>query len=249
MARGRDRGVLVRLTEPAVPDVDLVLFPGAGAGPSSFNAWRGQVPDRWRLTAVCLPGRAHRLGERFATNIGDVADEVGGALAAAAGTPMVFFGHSLGALIALEVAARTPPGTLMVAACAPIDQAIEYAGMRESRLRQIVQEQVEQYGDADPQLLSDLVEMAAAILRADLAMLRGYVSPSTPVDCDIVAYFGTDDGMSVADWSRHTAGVAETVMIPGDHFFIQNAAGLVIADMAQRLPIASGERRGQPLAQ
>src|SRR5215207_599809 len=83
----------------------LVCVPFAGAGPSFFHPWRERCAGRWRVAAVELPGRERRILETPYRNaveaarnsVDDVVAELG------EGTPVVLFGHSLGAVLAYEL--------------------------------------------------------------------------------------------------------------------------------------------------
>lgn len=114
--------VLTTLNDPADVEADLVVMPFGGGGPSVFLPWARRVPATWRLSAVCLPGRGHRFVEPPHTDAATAAQEVAAAVRArlgATGRPLVYLGHSLGSLLALDVAALVEPDLLCVAGCSP----------------------------------------------------------------------------------------------------------------------------------
>ena len=84
----------------------IFCFPHAGGGSRAFLAWQGALREDAELVAVCRPGREHRADEPAPT-IDEYVDGAAAAIRAACATdgrPIYLFGHSLGALVAFEVA-------------------------------------------------------------------------------------------------------------------------------------------------
>lgn len=83
----------------------VLCFPHAGGGTATYRSW-APLASELEVWAVALPGREHRFGEpatssvreRVARIADDCLEELGAAL------PVVLFGHSMGALLAFEVA-------------------------------------------------------------------------------------------------------------------------------------------------
>lgn len=84
----------------------LLCVPFAGAGPSFFHPWRELSAGRWRVTSVELPGRERRILDTPYRNVVEAAkgsiDDIVADLGE--GTSTVLFGHSLGAVLAYELA-------------------------------------------------------------------------------------------------------------------------------------------------
>jgi surfactin synthase thioesterase subunit len=86
----------------------VFCFPHAGGSPRAFLDWQTELGEDAEILAVCRPGREHRAAEPAPT----ITQYVDGAAAAitavteADGRPFYLFGHSLGALVAFEVARR-----------------------------------------------------------------------------------------------------------------------------------------------
>lgn len=96
----------------------LIGFPYGGGGPQAFRGWPELlgvcapvgVPDGGgadvELLAANLPGRGSRLDEPPISDLPTLADALADALVEHLDKPFAFFGHSVGALVAFEVARR-----------------------------------------------------------------------------------------------------------------------------------------------
>lgn len=121
LGRYRRPGVSTSATRPAPhpaldllhPDGpvtgDLLVLPHAGGSPGQYRFLRDQVPAGTRLAIARYPGREKRLGEPFAPTLGHLADEIATAAAGSGIRHPVVFGHSMGGLLAVEVARRLLP--------------------------------------------------------------------------------------------------------------------------------------------
>ncbi|WP_250279849.1 thioesterase domain-containing protein [Frankia sp. Cppng1_Ct_nod] len=84
----------------------LVCFPHAG-GSASFFRWIFQMlPTTTEVLGVQYPGRQDRRSEPLIPTISGLADQVHEVLGSRLDRPTAFFGHSMGAVVAFEVARR-----------------------------------------------------------------------------------------------------------------------------------------------
>lgn len=232
-----ETSVLTHLAGPEDPVLDLVVFPGAGAGPSSVTAWRAVLPDGWRLSAICLPGRGIRFGEPFETDVMVVVDQAATAITRLCTAPVVLAGHSLGALWAHRAAFAVRPALLVTGGCEPpvFGEPLAMPNFTEEEDRRFIHELLAALGVTDEETLTELTEISVPIMRADLDLVRGWVAPRRTLDCPVVSYYGTDEHSPALPWSDHTTAPADVVMVPGDHYFFQNSAADVMADLSRRL--------------
>ncbi|MFD1151484.1 thioesterase II family protein [Saccharothrix hoggarensis] len=232
---GVNEDVLVRLAGPEEPELELVVFPGAGAGPSAVVAWRDLVPPTWRLSAVCLPGRGARFGEPVFEEPGRIADEEVAALAGV-DRPVVFAGHSIGALWALETATRVPPALLVTAACQapPPGGTVPTFEASEEDDREFIRDLLVALGVTDEDTLDELVDISVPVLRADIDLAARWAAPDVRLACPILSFYGTEDPTPSVPWSDYTA-TADVVTVPGDHYFFQDSAPAVVAELTARV--------------
>ena len=226
--------LLVSLTSPADPKVQVLALPGAGTGPSAFSPWCGVVPPYWRLTSICLPGRGRRIGQPFLRSLPECADQIAEAAKAELDEPLILFGHSLGGLLAFEVARRIQVTAVLVAGVAPVERPLDPGNIPEHAIQTHVRDLLRAAGVEDSPLQDELIGVTAPILRNDMDMLLGYAQPEERLDCPIVAYYGTSDVIQPASWAHWTTGPATTVRYQGDHHAVQANARWFIDDIEHR---------------
>jgi pyochelin biosynthesis protein PchC len=212
----------------------LICFPHAGAGASYFHSLSGRLAGALQPLAVQYPGRQDRRREPAARSIPELADRIGEALGGAgAARPVALLGHSLGALVAYEVARRleeragTRPLVLFASGRrAPSIHRPETVTGDDGDASLMTE--LRRVGGPDQSLFAEpeLLEMALPALRADYAMLRHYRdAPERPaLGLPITALTGDRDPVTSEDdaraWERHTTGAFELAVFPGGHFFL-----------------------------
>jgi medium-chain acyl-[acyl-carrier-protein] hydrolase len=82
----------------------LFCFPFAGGSAQAFREWRDHLPQSIELCAVQLPGREMRQRETPIASADDIVEALLPALLPLMDRPFILFGHSMGAVIAFELA-------------------------------------------------------------------------------------------------------------------------------------------------
>jgi medium-chain acyl-[acyl-carrier-protein] hydrolase len=93
---------------------------------------------------------------------------------------------------------------------------------------------------------AEMRQLMLPLLRADFAIAETYVHvPGPPVDCSVLALGGRDDPLvsepEITAWRETTTGPFRHVMVPGRHFFPDQARGLVLGTLADDLRQALAE--------
>ena len=229
--------------------VRLYCFPHAGGGASIYRTWPGALPPQIEVLPVQLPGREARIREPAFTGLPPLIANLLPALGRGLlGGPVAFFGHSMGALIAYELAralrgAGSPrPLHLFVSARRAPDlpaRTEPIHALPEPEFRQRLREL-----NGTPEAVlehPELMELVGPTLRADFTLIESYEPVSAPpLDCPITAFGGVDDRdvseEEVASWRRFTTAGFQLRMLPGDHFFLGQASGeTVIREIARAL--------------
>jgi len=219
------------------PHARLRLFclPYAGGGASTYCAWPAHLPPDIEVMAVQLPGREERLSEPAFIDASQLCVQLVAVLAPYVDQPFALFGHSLGALVSFELARllRTlgapGPGHLFISGHSgprKIHGFPPLNGISDDGLLRVLQ----RMGGAPDGLVavSDVKRLVLPPLRCDLSLCEAYrYVAAEPLACPISAFGGTlDDVVRRADvlaWGAETMGGFRARMLPGGHFFLNNA--------------------------
>lgn len=236
--------------------VRLFCFPYAGGGSALYRPWAAALPPTIELCVVQLPGREARMAEPAFTSAQALARALADALGPGDGVPRAFFGHSMGALIAFELARelrrRALPGPMHLFVSGHRAPHLPARGLPLHRLPDAAfAAHVQQLGGIPPEALRNPAFMALLMpmLRADLTLTETYApAPEPPLECPITVFGGVEDaGAGHADlhaWAAHTRGGFAMRFFPGRHFFIQSAAPQLLQAIEHALaPFPRGAAR------
>jgi len=223
----------------------LFCLPHAGGSASQFRAWRRWLPAGVDVTPVELPGHGARLPEPLIREWEPLVADLHRVVAERIDGPFALFGHSLGALLAFEIARtlerrRGLSPALLIAAgrngpAAPLSHSPIHDlpdGPFLDALRRLG-------GIPDGVSRSaELMEIFMPGLRADMRLAERYTrAPGAPLSCPVLAFAGRQDVMTdpagVLAWARETRGGCEVVAVDGGHFFL--GGGEFTAALADRL--------------
>ena len=221
--------------------IRLFCFPYAGGGASVFLGWDARLGSEVEVCPIQLPGRENRISETPLTRMDTVADFAAEALEPYLDRRVVFFGYSLGALIAYEVAIRIlaakrdQPEHLIVAAhSAPQIQCYREQTWQlpDAEFKKRLQEL---NGTREEVLQNqELMALMLPLIRADFQLDETYnfCTDYDRLDCPITVFGGTKD-QYVSDshlraWMKTTRGKFVLKMFDGGHFFIHNHAQDVV---------------------
>lgn len=245
VTHGRSRSpVACHRPQPAAR-VRLVAFAHAGGGPMTFRHWADELAPQVELWNVTLPGRAARWREPFARDWAPLVDELGAAIVRDVPAPIALFGHSLGALLAFEVArrltrARMAPVHLIVSGRGAPDTApaLEVPDTDAELLRHVDL----LYGGIPDEVLAsqELLDHFLPILRADLELARAYaLRPGMALTCPIMAMTGDADPIAppceLERWSRQTGAGCDLRVLAGGHFHFVDDASKTLSTILGRL--------------
>jgi medium-chain acyl-[acyl-carrier-protein] hydrolase len=204
----------------AAPAPRVFWFPHAGAGASSTQALGlGYVGAR-------LPGRESRMAEAPFERMAPLVEALANAIEPYTAEPFAFFGHSMGAAVAFELARALRRRGL------PMPRILIASAARAPQFRR---NHVPPPPATDEELLASLHianELAPAVLpalRADTTLYRHYVyAEDAPLDCPIRAYGGTEDPNiaphHLEAWREQTTASFAVRLFPGGHFYLRDSA-------------------------
>ena len=222
----RRRLVELRLKEraawfPTVPKTGrrIFCFPWAGAGPFAYRGWQEKLGPEFALIPVRLPNRPWKsiedLLDQLTTQIRPLLQS----------EPAIFFGHSMGAGLAFEMARRTNPSALIVSAARAPKFRINYVPPPEPSDEELLA-QLDRLGGAPRNRLQALLPA----FRADTRLFRNWVyHPTEPLTIPVTAIGGAEDPQvrpeHLDPWFEVTTGPFNRLEFPGGHFYFQTHPG------------------------
>jgi pyochelin biosynthesis protein PchC len=226
--------------------VPLFCFPHAGGAASYFHPWSASLAPGVEVLAVQYPGRENRAVEPCVTNIPDLADQIHAALRPSLPGTFAFFGHSMGAILAFEVARRIAReegrglAHLFVSG-RPGPPRHRHRNLRLAGNPALIAE-LRSLGGTDPRILQDseVLELILPTMRADYTASETYqFEPGPPLSCDITAMTGDRDSenttVEAAAWSAHTTGAFNLQVYPGGHFYLDDCRARVLEVISSSL--------------
>jgi surfactin synthase thioesterase subunit len=226
--------------------IHLFCFPHAGASAATYVRWRQHLPEWIRVSPVELPGRGRRAREPLQTSFAALLAQLEHEVQPGPGQTFAFFGHSLGALLAFELAwqrwrsgASLPSLVMVAGAAAPCRREPErYARtLSDAELRA----ELAQLGGTPQSVLenAELMELALPILRADFQVAGEYrCAEAHHIPAPIQVFAGAEDATtaeSLSAWQLHTQGSCRVDVLPGGHFFVQRQEACLLPLLVQRL--------------
>ena len=258
--RGPASKWLVRPKQVPTARLRLFCFPYAGVGASAYRTWVPAFGPEVEVNIVQPPGRESRWGEPALASLRELVSGAADALGPFLTPPFAVFGHSLGALVAFELARelrrRGRPGPVWLFASAhrapqlPNPHPLLH-GLADGEL---VSEICRQYAGI-PQAVLDDPELLALMLpglRADFTSFETYrYELDEPLACPISAFGGTTDRRvteaELDAWQAQTRAGFRLRMMDGDHFYLQPHRDAVIAAVSADLAMAGVTPIAAPL--
>lgn len=228
----------------------LVCFPFAGdALPvSAFRRWQRHLQHETAMWVARYPGRAERMGDPHPEKVHDLVSELADAFLYEPALPTVFLGHSMGALVAFELARRlrdtvhAPTRLIVSAFFAPQSltrERDEYGQDDAELLRRL-----DALGGTSAEVLGnvELRELLLPTIRADFNTCDRYIyQQAPPLNCPLTAMGGYHDPLvrecDIANWQDQTQYGFCMKMFPGGHFYLfsEEAEPLVLWTLIQEL--------------
>jgi surfactin synthase thioesterase subunit len=244
-------GVPQSPVRPRSPVEKLYIFPHAGGSAASYVPFSRAFSIDIKRIAVQYPGRADRRDMPAMASIPALADDIYKILAPTheSDARVAFFGHSMGGLVAFEVArkfesAGKPIAALFVSASAAPGR-IGYEYIREGSDDELLKIVTEMTGTDSEFIGERFGETILRTLRSYGTITDYSCPPGTTVSCPIYAYAAADDAIvnydSVLAWSNFTTSEFAIRIVAGEHFYITENVDEIVQDIESRIS-AFGKR-------
>ncbi|MGW1259668.1 thioesterase II family protein [Streptomyces sp. NPDC002513] len=223
----------------------VVCFPHAGGSAPFFLPLATRLAPGIEVVSVQYPGRLDRYREPLIDDLGLLADILHESIGSIDERPTALFGHSMGALIAFEVARRMESdGTARPLALfasgrrAPTTVRPESLDLTDDQLKA----QLSGLGGTSRALLDDekAIRPILRVMRNDYRAVENYAyTPGPKLNCPIVALIGTEDSrVTVPEarlWESETNSEFLLKEFPGGHFYLTDACADVASAITEVL--------------
>lgn len=231
------------------PRLRLFCFCYAGGSAAAYLPWQSMLPSWVEVCGVQLPGRGTRFSEPPPTSLFATVQAISDALTDWHDLPFAFFGHSLGATLAFEVAHHQsrygrplPTQLILSGAQAP-------SARSDSRNLHLLDDadliaELRKYDGTPSEVLSnhELMELVLPAIRADFRIVETYAPlqrPPLAIPMSVLA--GRDDRHSCASqyeaWFKETTRPMSLEWFDGGHFFIHSASKRVLDHIQSLLSV------------
>ncbi|MFJ9606252.1 thioesterase II family protein [Kitasatospora sp. NPDC101176] len=211
--------------------IRLFGFHHAGGSGTLFHGWQDRLPAGWEVQALDAPGHGSLMGRELIDELDRLVGYFLDQVRPGDDVPYAFFGHSMGGIVAYELARRlvgegaVPPVWLGISACRAPRSAppvVLRHTLSEAQLRRHVRE----LGGTPEQLLDDprLWEIFGPIIRADLRLVEQWrPAHAEPLPVPLTVFRGRDDALAtpgrVAAWEAESTAFRGLRTLDGDHFY------------------------------
>lgn len=228
-------------------DLTLVCFPYAGGSAAVFYDWTQYLPPNINLCAVQYPGRASRFFEAPIESVSELVSSLESDFDSLVDGPFALFGHSMGALVAFELARslrrnrREGPQHLFISGrTAPqiMSSKENLHTLSEGELLN----KLEEFNGTPRELLEnpEVMSLVLNTLRADFKACETYsYQEEVPLSCPISAYGGLSDPdicrEDIKSWNEMTSTCFNYSFFTGDHFFLNQSRSSLISVVVSAL--------------
>jgi medium-chain acyl-[acyl-carrier-protein] hydrolase len=224
----------------------LFCFPYAGGGASVYKTWADHLAPSVDVCPIQLPGREGRRGEPPFTRLLPLVGAISETILPLLDRPFAFFGHSLGAKVAFELARalqrshRLNLAHLFISAC-PAPQLLKGETIYDlpedefiAKLR-ILNDGPDSICDR-PRALKTLLPC----IRADFEVYDTYTySPGPLLRCPITVLGGDKDPavslQQLSRWRDLTTSRFNLRVLGGDHFFLRTVQPVILEILSNEL--------------
>jgi medium-chain acyl-[acyl-carrier-protein] hydrolase len=230
---------LINFTSKPNAKLNLFCFPYAGGGASIFRKFKALLPDEIELIGVQYPGRENLYREPAIKDMKLLVNTLTEVIQPLLNKPSVFFGYSLGGIVAYEVSIQLQDPQLkhlLIAASRPPEEIAADESLKKAAASPEAAINKMRFFDGTPEaILNDpeLLNFFGRILQNDFSLFATYsILPHAKLNCPITVLYGDDEQENsmeqASKWKKYTDGSFKVCAIPGNHFFINESADEIV---------------------
>lgn len=234
----------------------VFAIPYAGGSAISYAEWKRRSSPPIEFIPIELAGRGERVDELFYRSLQEAVIDIHQRIVDRLGpAPFAIYGHSMGALLAFEVAYHLcefgrPPSHLFVSGgVAPQRVAERPRKILHALDDRLLIDEIMAIGGTPQEVFEheELTNLLLPIFRADLRIVETYQfeSKEFPLPCDITVFYGDQENISFEEataWQEHSSKTSQVYRFPGDHFFIRSHEDALLSHIRQRCMMGGWNR-------
>jgi surfactin synthase thioesterase subunit len=225
----------------------LYCFSYAGGNAFCFLPWQTHLKPEIEVCGIQFPGRGERLTEPLYSSFPMLIKVLAQVIAEDNTLPFAFFGHSLGGLVAFELARYCRRHDL----CMPVHLFASGCAAPQSRgpdrrLHEFDEDRLinalKEYNGTPLGVLEDreLLGLILPAIRADFALMADYrYHPGPRLDIPITVLVGKHDDQICLEqidcWQNETTNRCHVQWFEGGHFFINEEQPIVLTFLKRAL--------------
>ncbi|MBE5096681.1 thioesterase [Bacillus thuringiensis] len=229
---------------------NIVLFclPYAGGSESIYANWKKYLDPSIELHAIKLSGRGKRFNESLYSSLDKAIEDIYSQIKPYLHKPFIFFGHSMGSLLAYELAYKVkqlngvnPFHMFLSGGKTPQGYANENKKIHLFPNEEFKNE-IKQMGGTPQEILDnpELLDIFIPILKSDFKIIENYIfsSDNFKFDCNITVLHGRKDDISeeeILRWKLYTKKNCNIVPFEGGHFFINECTESIVKLINQEI--------------
>jgi len=221
--------------------IQLFCFPYAGGGSDFYKKWKKKYNSTFffDIELVEYSGRGEKTGtpliKDFTEIVTQLADEIGRRI----NRPFAFFGHSLGAILAFEIAKKIKidkkisPIGLFLSGCPAPDYLPDQISLQNLSDDEFIAKII-QLGGIPQEIINEPepLNFFLPYLKNDFSLIDTYTSLNTDLfTVPLVVFTGDKDPKvsvkQVMGWESYTNSFFECHVMPGDHFFVKDESAIL----------------------
>ncbi|XP_046361146.2 S-acyl fatty acid synthase thioesterase, medium chain-like [Haliotis rufescens] len=214
----------------------LICLPWAGGGSSFYAGWGKLMSENIEVVGVTLPGRESRFNDKCCDDMEEILTDITNTITSQyMDKPFILWGHSMGSLLAFELACRLksqtgqePKKMYLSGISAPHSPMRKKVYIDRTQTDQQFIVVMSRLGGTPKEVLEneEMMKIFLPCIRADYTMLDGFTFTKSdglpPLSCPISFFDGEDDSKHDTEaWRSLTSGQFSLTMMPGGHFYLR----------------------------
>lgn len=221
--------------------IQLFCFPYAGGRSDFYKKWKKRYNSNsfFEIELVEYSGRGEKIGAPLIKDFTEIVTQLADEITRRINGQFAFFGHSLGAILAFEIAKKIKmdqkilPAGLFLSGCPAPDYLPDQISLQDLSDDEFIAKII-QLGGIPQEIINEPepLKFFLPYLKNDFSLIDTYTSLNTDLfTIPLVVFTGDKDPKvsikQVMGWENYTNSFFECHVMPGDHFFVKDEGAIL----------------------